>query len=90
MQLIYRILDQLLEKDWNPLVGIGIGTPGLVNTREGVVVNAVNLDWQELPLASLLEERYKLPITVLNDSQATAIGEFVYGENHQSESNLLL
>ena len=90
LQLIYKILDQLIEKGWNPLVGIGIGTPGLVNTREGVVVNAVNLDWQELPLASLLAERYKLPITVLNDSQATAIGEFVYGGNHQSESNLIV
>lgn len=90
LQLIYKILDQLLEKGWSPLVGIGIGTPGLVNTREGVVVNAVNLDWQELPLAALLEERYQLPISVLNDSQATAIGEFVYGGNHQSESNLVV
>ena len=42
LQLVYQILDKLIEKEWKPLVGIGIGTPGLVNTREGVVVNAVN------------------------------------------------
>jgi predicted NBD/HSP70 family sugar kinase len=54
------------------------------------VINAVNLDWQDLPLARLLKERYHLPVTVLNDSQATAIGEFVYGANHHSESNLVV
>jgi glucokinase-like ROK family protein len=90
LQRVYQILDRLLEKEWKPLVGIGIGTPGLVNTREGVVVNAVNLDWQDLPLARLLESRYSLPVTVLNDSQATAIGEYVYGTSHHSESNLIV
>jgi glucokinase-like ROK family protein len=90
LHLVYQILDQLTQNDWNPLIGIGVGTPGLVNTQEGVVVNAVNLDWQDLPLALLLETRYSLPVTVLNDSQATAIGEFVYGANHPSESNMVV
>jgi len=90
LQLVYRILDQLTRNEWRPLVGIGVGTPGLVNTQEGIVINAVNLDWQDLPLAHLLESRYDLPVTVLNDSKATAIGEFVYGGNHQFESNLIV
>ena len=90
LQLIYKILDQLTDKEWKPIVGVGIGAPGLVNTREGVVVNAVNLDWQDLPLAQLLETRYALPVTVLNDSQATAIGEFVYGGEHNSDGNLIV
>lgn len=89
LQFVYEILNQLLAKDWKPIIGIGIGTPGLVNTREGKVVDAVNLDWEDLPLAALLQERYGLPVSVLNDSQATAIGEFVYGE-HSSEGNLVV
>lgn len=90
LQQVYSILDRLTENKWEPIVGIGIGTPGLINTQEGVVVSAVNLDWQDLPLAKLLEDRYKLPITVLNDSQATAIGELVYGGDHHSEENLIV
>lgn len=90
LQLVYRILDQLTRKEWRPLVGIGVGTPGLVNTREGVVVNAVNLEWQDLPLGHLLEKKYKIPVLVLNDSQATAIGEFVYGGEHASDENLIV
>ena len=54
------------------------------------MVNAVNLDWQDLPLAHLLESRYNLPVSIMNDSQATAIGEFVYGGDHQSDSNLIV
>lgn len=89
IQLVYRIVDQLLKEEWKSLMGIGVGAPGLIDTRAGVVVNAVNLDWQDLPLARLLEERYQLPVRILNDSQATAIGEFVYGE-HASDGNLIV
>lgn len=90
LQLVYSILDRLTVHGWEPIVGIGIGTPGLVNTRDGIVVSAVNLDWQDLPLAQLVEQRYNLPITVLNDSQATAIGELVYGGDYHSEENLIV
>ena len=90
LQLVYKILDQLTQNDWQPLVGIGVGTPGLVNTRDGIVVSAVNLDWQDLPLAHLIESHYNLPTMILNDSQATAIGEFVYGSSQPSESNLVV
>lgn len=90
LSLVYKILDRLIQASNEPLVGIGIGTPGLVNISEGVVVNAVNLDWQDLPLARLMEERYHLPVSILNDSQAAALGEYTYGYNHFTESNLIV
>ncbi len=90
LALVYEMLDQLMQTVCQPMVGIGVGTPGLVNTNEGVVVNAVNLDWQDLPLAHLLEERYHLPVSVLNDSQAAAMGEYTYGEEHTSDSSLIV
>ncbi|MDP1716022.1 MAG: ROK family transcriptional regulator [Anaerolineales bacterium] len=90
LQLVYQILDQLTRKKLKPIVGIGVGTPGLVNTREGIVVNAVNLEWQSLPLSQLLEKKYKLPVLVLNDSQAAAIGEYVYGGDHAPDKNLIV
>jgi predicted NBD/HSP70 family sugar kinase len=90
LDLVYQIIDQLMKKRIKPIVGIGVGAPGLVNTREGVVVNAVNLDWQDLPLGQLLEKKYKIPVSILNDSQATAIGEFVYGGEHTNDENLIV
>lgn len=90
LQYVYQILDQLVARDWKPLVGIGVATPGLVNTRDGIILNAVNLKWQDLPLAHLLENRYHLPISVVNDSQANAIGEFVYGGKYEADDNLIV
>lgn len=90
LQLVYQILDQLNRKKFKPLVGIGVGAPGLINTREGIVLNAVNLEWVNLPLGNLLQKKYKLPVLVLNDSQATAIGEYVYGNNHKPDENLIV
>lgn len=88
--LVYEILDRLMAAACQVVVGIGVGTPGLVNTQDGVVVNAVNLDWKNLPLASLLEERYHCPVFVLNDSQAAAMGEYVFGEGHAADPNLIV
>jgi len=88
---VYRILDQLTDNRERDLVGIGVGTPGLVNSKEGVVINAVNLDWHNLELGRLLREKYRLPVAILNDSQATAIGEFVYkAKDEQSENYIVV
>jgi predicted NBD/HSP70 family sugar kinase len=90
LQLVNQIIDQLIQKGRQPIAGIGVGTPGLVNTREGVVVNAVNLDWQNLPLGQILHDKYQVPVSILNDSQATAIGEFVHGGEHKPDDNLIV
>jgi predicted NBD/HSP70 family sugar kinase len=90
LELVYEILDRLVQKHWSPVVGIGVGTPGLVNTRDGLVVNAVNLDWQNLPLAELLRARYRMPVHIMNDSQAAAIGEYVYGGGYEADENVVV
>src|SRR4030065_1748044 len=90
LALVYEILDRLMKASCFPLVGIGMGPPGLVNIPEGTVINSVNLDWKDLPLARLMEERYHLPVYILNDSQAAAMGEYTFGKGHPSDSNLIV
>jgi N-acetylglucosamine repressor len=77
--LVYQLLDTLVAAAGCPILGIGIGTPGLVDATNGVVCNAVNLDWKNLPLKALLEERYGLPCHVSNDSQVAALAEITFG-----------
>lgn len=89
-ELVCQIIGQLLEKPFQPIVGIGIGTAGLVNTSKGVVVNAVNLDWKDFPLGPLLKARFNLPVSIMNDSQADAIGEFVYSGRYGNDENLVV
>jgi N-acetylglucosamine repressor len=90
LKVAYEILDQLIKSSKQTLVGIGIGAPGLINTQNGYIINAVNLDWQNLPLGSILTERYHLPVYVLNDCQAAAMGELIYGMQDQTVDNLIV
>lgn len=85
----YTLIDELLASASAPLLGIGIGTPGLMDAKAGVVRQAVNLDWQGLPLAALLRERYDLPVYIANDSQVAALGEYTFG-NGQGATSLIV
>ncbi len=90
LQVVYDILDRLIDAPYQPLIGIGIGVPGLVNTQNGTVINSLKLDWKDFPLGRLLEERYKLPVYVINDCQAIAIGEYTYGNDHGAITNMIV
>ena len=83
--LVFTLIDQLLKLTDRPILGIGIGTPGLMDPVNRVVRYAVNLDWYDLPLGALLEERYRMPIYIANDSQAAALAEFTFGRQAGSE-----
>lgn len=79
LALVYRLVDELGAATDSPLLGVGIGTPGLMDPLNGVVRRAVNLDWQDLPLRALLQERSGLPVHVANDCQVAALAEYTYG-----------
>lgn len=79
LDLIFELVDSLVAAADRPLLGIGVGTPGLIDAAHGVVVAAVNQEWTNVPLRQLLEERYGVPAYVANDCQAAALGEFTFG-----------
>jgi N-acetylglucosamine repressor len=87
---VYRLVDQLLAAPSGELLGIGVGTPGVVDTRTGTIRSAVNLDWQDLPLGDLLTERYGMPVFVANDSQAAALAEYAFGGDGRMARNLIV
>jgi glucokinase-like ROK family protein len=87
---VYELLDRLVAGAPTPIAGIGIGTPGVVDAQTGVVVNAVNLGWTRLALRRLVEARYHVPVAVLNDSQAAAMGEYAFGAPHAPLSSLVV
>jgi glucokinase-like ROK family protein len=86
LELVREAIDQLIAQADRPLLGIGIGTPGLVDAVRGIVYQAVNLDWRDLPLRALLEQRYHLPVYVANDSHAAALAEYYFGRERDAES----
>lgn len=85
LDLVFRLVDELIAEASSTPLGIGVGTPGLVDTRTGTIRWAVNLDWQDLPLGGLLHERYGLPSNVANDSQAAALAEYTFGPEERGQ-----
>ncbi|MCE9592075.1 MAG: ROK family protein [Planctomycetes bacterium] len=59
--------------------GLGIGAPGVVDINKGIVIQAVNLRWNKFPLAKLLRDELKMPVTLDNDVNVGTWGEFVLG-----------
>jgi predicted NBD/HSP70 family sugar kinase len=62
-----------------PLLGIGVGTPGIVSP-EGVVVEASNLGWKNVNLRDLLQDHTGMPVLVSNDAAAAAHAEYTFGD----------
>jgi N-acetylglucosamine repressor len=81
---LYRLVDELVETTPGVLLGIGVGTPGIVDADRGRILWAVNLDWQDLPLGDLLRDRYGLPTYVANDSRAAALAESLFSSERRS------
>mgnify|MGYP001820468777 FL=1 len=62
-----------------PLVGVGVGAPGLIDTTTGTVRWAVGLEWHDEPVGARLAAVTGLPAVVINDSQAAAMAEWAFG-----------
>lgn len=78
VELVLQLVDALRADDRSPLLGIGIGAPGIIDTSTGTVRWSVNLNWAELHLGQLLEARYRTPVVVANDSHAAALAELTF------------
>jgi glucokinase len=62
------------DLDLKQVKGIGIGAPGAVDTDNGKVIFAPNLQWHDVPLKKALEKDLGIPVFVENDCNICTIG----------------
>jgi len=71
--------------------GIGLGTPGPLDTRTGVVLDAVNLPrWKNVPLVEIISKETGVAATLDNDANAAAWGEYWAGAGKEVRSMVML
>ena len=75
---VAELLGQVIARATAPILGVGIGSPGIVD-RAGVVRNAPNLGWRDQPLQARLQELTGLPVRVVNDANAAVLAEHSFG-----------
>ncbi|MBS7652368.1 MAG: ROK family protein [Candidatus Bathyarchaeia archaeon] len=74
-----QIIRMLKTLDLRGLHSIGVGSIGPLRMSEGCIVGAPNLPFKEIPIVKPLEEEFKVPVRLINDCSAAALGEHIYG-----------
>ncbi len=67
------------------VLGVGVAVPGHVKAKEGLVKWAPNFkdQWQDVPIAALIEHHLGLPVQIGNDANLAALGEFRFGAGRE-------
>jgi predicted NBD/HSP70 family sugar kinase len=73
-----------------PLLGLGVGVPGIVDSPDVGRVEAAVLGWSGIPLGRHLRGALGLPVLVENDVNAVAIAERLYGRGRTRRDFLVL
>lgn len=81
---LFSLIDLLFN---DSVKAIGIGVPGLVNEEEKMVYDVVYIpSWKKIPLQKLIEDRYRIPVFINNDSNCFALGEYYFGKGKGADS----
>lgn len=79
---IKKVIDLVLagaKVDVKDCKGIGIGQPGSVDSKRGIIRYSNNIALERVPLADELHKYFDLPVYLNNDANCAALGEYVFG-----------
>lgn len=79
---ITAVIDEALGEaslDRKKVVGIGVGAAGMVNRDKGILLAAVNIGANDVPLSGPISDKYSLPCKLGNDVEVATIGEQAFG-----------
>lgn len=69
---------------------VGVGSPGTIDPKRGLIQYWSNLDFHDVPIGDLLQARLGHPICLENDANAAALGEYAAGAGQGSGSMLAI
>lgn len=81
-QIVAQFLSALtkeVEKHTGKVLGIAIGVPGIVESKNGMVKLAPSLNWTDFPLLEKLTPLFNIPVIVENDVNLAVLGENWFG-----------
>ena len=83
---VVMLTSMLIEQATAPIIGIGVGSPGIVDLH-GVVRSAPNLGWTNQALRKRLSAQFGLPVVVANDANVAVLAEHSFGD---ADSDIML
>ena len=87
---IFSAIDHLLSlKNVTSFqeTAISIAAAGVIDMKEGIITSSPNLPgWHDVPLRSMVKERYNVNTFLINDAKAAALGEHQFGTGKGAEN----
>lgn len=88
---ISKGIEEILIKNKYKIQGIGIGCPGVVSIKKGIVEDPPNLPgWKKVKLGPIIKDKFKYPVHIENDANAAAIGELIFGAGKKIDSFVMV
>lgn len=88
---IKKGINELLSKNKYKVSGIGVGCPGTVDQKKGIVENPPNIPkWDKVPLGSIIRKAFGYDVFLDNDANAAAIGEMHFGAGKKLNSFIMV
>lgn len=90
---IIKIINLLLEENKikaKDVLGIGVGLPGLIDSKNGVLGFSGNLKLKNYPLKSELEKVFDIPIKIANDADIATLAEMHFGAGQKTDNFAML
>ena len=85
-----RLLCKKAGIDYHDVTGIGMGVPGVVDSRTGTVSYSANLGWRDVPIVHGLEVASGIRAEAANDANCAAWGEYKFGASRSMDNVILV
>ena len=72
------------------VVGIGMGVPGMIDSKTGIVTFSNNFDWEHFHIVEKVQAQIDLPVKIANDANVAALGETKFGCGKEYKNTVLL
>ena len=84
--IISNIIYSIKKVKSGKIIGIGIGSPGPLDYKRGIITNPVNLPFKNVPLKKIIQNKFKLPVFLDNDAKCFTLGEAIFGNGKKHEN----
>jgi len=83
-EVLETIVEQISKYKKYGFREIGIGSPGLVDTAQGIIYHLANIpSFKEVNLKSYLENIFEVPVHINNDANCFVLGEYLQAQQYQ-------
>ncbi|MBO5742882.1 MAG: ROK family protein [Clostridia bacterium] len=85
IDFILKSFDEFKKSNSTRVIGMGVGIHGVVDSEAGVSVYAPNLNWHNVNIKELIEEKISIPVMVANDVRLMAMAEMWFGNSKNAD-----